>query len=146
MWQCSVFEGSQKLDDTSDWMASKYRCESGDSHKQTAWEAVLQSARQDTVYPSSNSRRGDHLVLLLSTLPTLLRLPSSCFEFQLLLRFFDQTGCLTSTLRDAFVAPASRRVPGIFREVQEFLLWLSRLRTWHCLWGYGFDPWPHSVG
>ena len=28
----------------------------------------------------------------------------------------------------------------------EFLLWLSRLRTWHHLWGQGFDPWPRSVG
>ena len=32
-------------------------------------------------------------------------------------------------------------------EIQEFLLWLSRLRTQHSVrGGWGFNPWPHSVG
>ena len=54
----------------------------------------------------------------------------------------DDLGCqITLHREDGPWQPLEKRIAP-----SEFPLWLSRLRTWQRLWGYGFDLWPHSDG
>ena len=94
-----MFEGGLKLDNTANRMARGCRCEGGDSYKQKAQEAVWLPARQNKLDPASHSSSMglSHSALKHSACSP--KLHASCFKLQLLLSCFDQTGSLTSSLR-----------------------------------------------
>ena len=110
MWQCSVFESGQKLDDIANRMARGCSCEGGDSYKQRPQEAVWLPARQNTAEPCLTQQFNELSHSALKHFACSPKLHASCFKLQLLLSYFDQTGSLTSSLRQwspNFLAPGT---------------------------------------